>query len=122
MGKRDPTLHGKLGIMSDHQAKRQHRKPAGEPDLRRVLGICLGASTVTTVLLEVGSADPDASRSRVGTGAVRIAKQTVHPHGGDPRKTLRAGIAAYDETMTTIEELLRAADQQLYRAKKRQEA
>lgn len=48
-------------------------------------------------------------------------------HGVDRHPVLArigvsAGIAAYDETMTNIEELLRAADQQLYRAKKRQEA
>ncbi len=71
-------------------------KQATAAPLNRTLGICLGASTVSMVLLEkAGSAGADAG-SGTPDGALRVVKHSVHLHGGDPRRMLLAAIEEYD--------------------------
>ncbi len=54
----------------------------------KVLGICIGASTISTAQLTVtdraGGADPDKGPE------ARVVAHSKHPHDGDPRRTLAA--------------------------------
>ncbi len=58
----------------------------------KVLGICIGASTISTVQLEtpqpwIAGAEPSAE------GRPRVIRHSLHPHGGDPRQTLSDALA-----------------------------
>ncbi len=85
-----------MGLMSDRQMKNQHRKPAAGSPPERALGICLGASTVTTALLETTGIDCRGAGAEESNRAFRLIDHSVRPHGGDPRKTLLAAIEKYD--------------------------
>ncbi len=59
----------------------------GKKSTIRVLGICLGASTVSLVQLE--GPDTEMALSDIGTqSAIRVVDYSLHPHGGNPKDTL----------------------------------
>ena len=56
----------------------------------RSYGLCLGASTISLVAVELNKCADKASASYPEP---RIVAQRVQPHGGDPQKTLRRVLA-----------------------------
>ena len=61
----------------------------------RVLGICLGASTVSLVSLE-GPETGTALRQLNGQRDVRVLDYALYPHGGNPKETLYQALQQYD--------------------------
>jgi len=59
------------------------------------LGICLGASTISMVHLEQ-TLDANRQVGSAGSQKPRIVKYSLHPHEGDPKKTLRLAIKNFD--------------------------
>ncbi|MFO7716491.1 acyl-CoA dehydratase activase [Desulfosarcina sp.] len=55
------------------------------------MGICLGASTISVVLI---SSEPGTTDRR-GRPRVRIVKHGIYPHEGDPRRTLLAALSDF---------------------------
>ena len=53
----------------------------------RVLGVCLGASTVSVVELE-GPANNTALKDLSGNTAIHVKTQAAYAHGGNPRDKL----------------------------------
>ncbi len=55
----------------------------------RILGICLGASTVSMVQIEVGqSVNPGKQILEPAESSPQIIEHALHPHEGNPKKTL----------------------------------
>ncbi len=81
--------------MSHQQVKNGYHKQNTDLPAKRTLGICLGASSVTIVLLE--SPDIKGRNDFAGKDAAyHVSSYSVHPHGGDPRKTLLSAIEKYE--------------------------
>jgi predicted CoA-substrate-specific enzyme activase len=63
----------------------------------RSYGLCLGASTISLVTVEL---DKCADRASTDYPEPRIVARTVEPHGGDPKKTLRRVLSDLDPSQT----------------------
>jgi predicted CoA-substrate-specific enzyme activase len=59
-----------------------------------VLGVCLGASTISAVLLARETPDPASQPSP----RTRIVRQRTYPHEGDPKRTLLKVLSDFDPT------------------------
>ncbi len=70
------------------------RKTAG-PGKINVLGLCLGASTVSLVHLDHDPAEGKGNPTKVGKSP-RIVKYSRHPHEGDPKRTLLSALNGFD--------------------------
>ena len=73
----------------------QFKKLDRKTDPLKSLGICLGASTISMVHLKQALY----AKGQAGTSAPQkpyIVKYTLHPHEGDPKKTLRFAIQDLD--------------------------
>ena len=53
-------------------------------DKLKALGLCLGASTVSVVQLEL---DPNLKTNPTGEKNPRVIDFSLHPHEGDPKQT-----------------------------------
>jgi len=61
----------------------------------RVLGICLGASTISIVEIEQDQAIKDRPRAKVRRKP-KVVKHILHSHEGDPKQTLLSAISPFD--------------------------
>ncbi len=71
-----------------------HQKSSSDGKLKS-LGLCLGASTVSTVQLEQDR-DPYTGTSTKRKNNPRITKYSLNPHEGDPKRTLLRAINGLD--------------------------
>ena len=79
----------------DHEASTvQHRQMFSNGKITS-LGVCLGASTVSIVQLEQ-DVNPHTTAATLHDNHLRIVKHSVHPHEGDPKKTLLRAINGFD--------------------------
>jgi predicted CoA-substrate-specific enzyme activase len=72
-------------------------------DKLKALGLCLGASTVSIVQLEL---DPSRQRDPAGKTNPRVIDYSLHPHEGDPKQTLlkafdRIDLESFDRIAAT---------------------
>jgi predicted CoA-substrate-specific enzyme activase len=72
----------------------QHRQKPSNGKITS-LGVCLGASTVSIVQLEQDP-NPYTTAATLHNNHLRIVKHSVHPHEGDPKKTLLRAINGFD--------------------------
>ena len=71
---------------------KQHERKSGP---LTSLGICLGASTISIVQLEQAT-ETEGQTDTLTPPKPHIVKYTLHPHEGDPKKTLRLAIKNLD--------------------------
>jgi len=76
-------------------SKGQFDQKAYTPDKITALGLCLGASTVSIVQVEQDIAVDEKYRS-TAKGRPRLIAYSLHPHEGDPKRTLLSAIENLD--------------------------
>ena len=65
------------------------------PDITSSLGICVGATTVSAVKI-AQCAPSNSKRNPASHAPVRVVDSAVHPHEGNPRRSLVAALRTLD--------------------------
>ncbi len=79
--------------MKPDNSKGQSSKETRMPAKIKALGLCLGASTVSVVQVEQ---ELDVDEKNMHKGKPRLIAYSLHPHEGDPKRTLLAAIEKLD--------------------------